>query len=104
MDKEVQYKEYSRGYNKYIYDKIPKNKKVLDLGCNTGLLGKALTKNKKCVVWGADYSEEAIKIAKTKLNKATVCDLEKEVPFKNEKFDIIVLGDILEHLKYLKKY
>jgi 2-polyprenyl-3-methyl-5-hydroxy-6-metoxy-1,4-benzoquinol methylase len=100
MEKEIQYKEYSKEYNKYVYNKIPKNKKVLDLGCNTGLLGEALIKNKECIVYGADYSNEAIKIAKTKLNKAVVCDLEKSIPFKNEQFDAIVLADILEHLRY----
>lgn len=100
MDKEIQYKEYSADYNRWVYNKIPENKKVLDLGCNTGLLGEVLIKNKKCIVYGADYSEKAIKIAKNKLNKAVVCDLEKDIPFENEKFDIIVLADILEHLKY----
>ncbi len=87
-------------YNKYVYSKIPKNKKVLDLGCNTGLLGERLKKNKNCIVYGADYSKEAIKIAKKRLDKAIVCDLEKYIPFMSEKFDIIILADILEHLRY----
>ena len=99
MNKERQYKEYDIDYNKYIYEKIPKNKKILDIGCNTGLLGEALKKNKQCEVWGADYSREAIKLAKKRLDKTIVCDFEKEIPFKKEKFDIIILADILEHLK-----
>ncbi|MBT4258075.1 class I SAM-dependent methyltransferase [archaeon] len=99
MDKEKQFKEYDKTYNKYVYSKINKNKKVLDLGCNTGLLGEALKKNKNCIVYGADYSKEAIILAKKRLDYSVVCNLEKEVPFESEKFDVIVLADILEHLK-----
>jgi 2-polyprenyl-3-methyl-5-hydroxy-6-metoxy-1,4-benzoquinol methylase len=100
MDKEEQFKEYSKKYNPYVYREIPPNKKILDLGCNTGLLGEALIKNKGCRVYGADYSKEAIKIARKKLNKVVLCDLEKDIPFKKEKFDIIILADIIEHLRY----
>jgi len=100
MDKEKQFLEYSHSLNHYIFSKIPKDKKVLDLGCNTGLLGKKLIEEKNCIVYGVDYSKEAIKIAKKNLIKAEIGDLEKEIPFKGEKFDRIILADIIEHLKY----
>jgi len=109
MDKEKQYKYYSSSYNESIFNLVPKNKKVLDMGCNTGNLGERLIKDKNCIVYGLDYSKLAIKEAKKKLNKALVLDLENyTIPFKQEKFDIIVFADVLEHLRYperiLKNY
>jgi len=99
MNKELQYKEYAKGYNKYIYKVVPSCKKILDVGCNTGLLGEKLINEKKCIVYGVDYSHNAIALAKKKLTNALVFDLEKEgVPYSNERFDIIIFGDVLEHL------
>lgn len=100
MDLEKQSEVYTKSF-KYIYDLIPENKKVLDVGCNTGNLGSQLIKSKNCVVYGIDYSVNSIKKAKTRLTKAEVFDLETyKVPFEKEKFDVIIFGDVLEHIRY----
>lgn len=109
MDKEKHSLIYSEHINQSIYSLVPTNKKILDVGCNTGNLGEKLIKEKNCIVYGLDYSKKAIEIAKRRLNKAIVFDLETyKIPFKNEKFDIIIFADVLEHLRYpeviLKKY
>jgi len=99
MNKEEQFKVYAGGYNHFIYDLVPSNTKVLDVGCNTGELGLELIKNKKCIVYGIDYSVSAIEITKSNLNKAKVIDLNfDELPFSTDKFDVIVFGDVLEHI------
>jgi len=104
MNKEIQYKIYSGGYNNYLYTLIPENKKVLDVGCNTGYLGEKLIKDKKCTVYGIDYSKNAIDVAKKKLNYAKVFDLETyTLPFPNDKFDVIIFGDVLEHVRQPEK-
>jgi ribosomal protein L11 methylase PrmA len=64
MDKEKHYKIYSKSFNKYIYNLIPRNKKILEVGCNTGNLGYNLIINKSCKVYGLDYSKKAIDVAK----------------------------------------
>lgn len=100
MNNEEQSMIYAPYINNYIFDLIPQNKKVLDVGCNVGNLGEKLIKEKKCEVWGIDYSIKAIELAKGRLTKAIVFDLENEgVPFLEEKFDVIVFADVLEHLK-----
>src|SRR4030042_230941 len=109
MDKEKHSLIYSRHINELIYKLIPKNKKILDVGCNTGNLGEKLIKEKNCEVWGIDYSKEAIKLAKKRLTQTKVFDLETyKIPFPKEKFDIIIFADVLEHLRYpeeiLKKF
>ncbi len=101
MDLEKQSDIYSKSFNEYIYNLVPDNKKVLDVGCNTGNLGYQLIKRKNCVVYGIDYSVNSIKKAKTKLTKAEVFELENyKVPFEKEKFDVIIFADVLEHIRY----
>lgn len=99
------YKDY---LNPYLLRHIPRNSLVLDVGCSNGLQGKYLKKEKGCLVYGVDISQQAIKEAKKNLDKAMVMDVEKDkLPFK-EKFDVLIFSDILEHLVYpeevLKKF
>lgn len=79
-----------------ILDLIPQNTKVLDVGCASGYLA-ALMKEKGCLVDGIDNDAEAVKETKKYCN-AFVLDISKEKI--QGKYDIIVLGDILEHLEY----
>lgn len=91
------YKDY---LNPYLLRHIPHNSLVLDVGCSNGIQGKYLKKEKGCLVYGVDISQQAIKEAKKNLDKAVVMDVEKDsLPFK-EKFDAIIFSDILEHLAY----
>ncbi len=87
-----------------IYSLIQPDKIVLDIGCACGDLGIALNNNKNCSLYGLEYVQESVKIAKSSGNYVEVhqCDLNylninKFEHYKN-KFDYIVLGDILEHL------
>ena len=47
--------------NRYLFNSIPKEKSVLDVGCGTGILGKHLKKEKNCKVYGVDISKNAVK-------------------------------------------
>lgn len=77
---------------------VGSNKKVLDVGCDVGLIGKLLLKNKN-QVYGLDISPSAVKKAEKNGLKALTLNIETQpLPFKNNYFDVVLLAEILEHL------
>lgn len=93
-----------------FFNLIGSNKKILDVGCGSGLLGQAL-KNKNNYVIGLDLSEQAISLAKSRLNEAYICDItnQENLNFlEKNSFDYIIFADVLEHLynpeKILKNF
>lgn len=82
---------------------INHNEKILEFGCHTGLLSRALVETKKCVVVGIDINKEALKIAE-KFQSETFCfNIEDYNQWykvlKNQVFDSITFLHILEHLR-----
>ena len=81
-------------------------KKVLDVGCNNGATGKLIKeKFQRTNVIGIDYNEMAVNEAKKTLDNAFCCDLDDIgnlilLTSKLDKFDIILMLDVLEHVKY----
>ena len=75
---------------------VPEGSKVLDIGCNDGKMRDFL---KNPVYYGVDINKNQISELNDKGIKAKQADLNKnELPFKNEKFDFVLLLDILEHV------
>ena len=83
-----------------IFNKIPSNSLVLDVGCGSGSLGKKLISEKHCKVYGIDISHKAIDYAKRNIDVAKQVNIEYEMPIFDKKFDVIIFGDILEHLQW----
>jgi methionine biosynthesis protein MetW len=79
---------------------------VLDVGCHTGVLGEALVRHKATTVIGIDSDNEAVEIAKTRINNAFHANIEvpgwSDVLTQNgyKDFDTIIFGDVLEHTMY----
>ncbi len=74
-------------------------KKILDLGCGTGELGKALKKRQECQAFGIELNKEAAEIAKKNLDGVWIDNLNRFIPtFSDEKYDCLIFADILEHL------
>ena len=72
-------------------------KKILDAGCGIGKIMDFIPKEKD--VYGIDFSEEAIKIAKRKGYKKIVnVDLEK-IPFSRNFFDLSLCIEVLQYVK-----
>ena len=80
-----------------IVDMCGSNKKILDIGCFTGYLMDRLKKNDNDV-YGVDISKDAIKLAKNKGLKCSQGDVDNGLKFPNKIFDIIVIGEIIEHI------
>jgi methionine biosynthesis protein MetW len=75
---------------------IPENSRVLDIGCNHGKMRSFL---KNPTYYGVDIDKDQVSELVKLGIKAKQADLNKnELPFKNEKFDFVLLLDILEHV------
>ena len=74
-----------------------KGKKVLDVGCGTGLFAFSAAK-KGAVVLGVDFSVEAIEIAQSQYIHKNLKFTSTDVGTIKEKFDVIVSNGTLEHM------
>lgn len=85
-----------------LLEQIPKQTKVLEIGTASGYLGEYLIHEKKCEVWGVEPAQElyndATKCSYTKLYNLSGEELFKIPELVGEKFDVILLGDVLEHM------
>lgn len=101
---------YYEGINPYILSLIPADaRRVLDVGCGSGLLGKELKAKGVDHVTGIEVNPEAASRAKAHLDRVLVGDVEQiEVGFSEGEFEWIIFGDVLEHLRdpwqLLKRY
>jgi len=79
--------------------------KVLDAGCAAGWYTLQL-KNRGARVAAADISPEMVRSAKRRIGEAAeiIClDLEEDLPFQNESFDIILSSLTLHYMKDWQK-
>ena len=99
FDKKIEYFENIRSDIISLVDKG--ENKILEIGCGTGNTGLELKQQGKAVeIVGVDIVPEVLEIAKSKIDKTICADIETlKLPFSNEYFDYILLGDVLEHLK-----
>lgn len=76
----------------------PHGKRILDIGCAGGELGWALKQAGAIEVVGVEYSPEAAELARRKLDRVYVGDVQSlDLPIDESGFDYIVFGDVLEH-------
>jgi 2-polyprenyl-3-methyl-5-hydroxy-6-metoxy-1,4-benzoquinol methylase len=76
-------------------------KRVLDVGCATGYLAKALVEQ-GCTVSGVEFDAQAAEEARPHLDRLVLGDIETmdlAGTFGDDRFDVIVFGDVLEHLR-----
>lgn len=79
---------------------VGRDRRVLDVGCSTGYVARALV-DVGCTVSGIEFNEAAAEIARPVLEKLVVADLNStplDGAFAGQQFDAVVMADILEHL------
>ena len=75
-------------------------KKVLDVGCWTGEVGRILTE-RGCAVTGIEIDAEAARLAEKVLDRVVVADLDAQPLTELVEpgtFDVVIFADVLEHL------
>jgi len=72
-------------------------RRVLDLGCASGALGAAL-KARGAYVVGVESDPEYAARARGRLDQVVEADLETLEPEGLGRFDVLIAGDVLEHL------
>lgn len=83
-------------YASLIREALPAGGLLLDIGCYTGELAGLLPKNINYL--GEDFDEKALEIARNKGLNVLRIDLDNPQIKVNEKFNVIVAAEILEHL------
>ena len=78
----------------------PNSQRVLDIGCSTGELGKAIKDKYGCYVIGVDVVDSAVSRARDVLDEAYSSDLDSLIGdgTLELKFDSIIFADSLEHI------
>ncbi len=75
--------------------------RVLELGCATGYMARALTA-RGCQVVGVEIDAEAAEAARAHCERVIVGDLDRldlQAELAGDSFDVVVAADVLEHLK-----
>jgi 2-polyprenyl-3-methyl-5-hydroxy-6-metoxy-1,4-benzoquinol methylase len=76
------------------------NKSVLEVGCSTGYMTKVLAE-RGCDVVGIELDPEAANVAEQWADRVVVGNIDDGEVWnyvKDESFDVVLLGDVLEHL------
>jgi SAM-dependent methyltransferase len=72
-------------------------RRVLDLGCRDGALSRAYAEGNSLV--GVDADREALAEAEKLGIETRWADLDETLPFEEASFDVVVAGELLEHLR-----
>ena len=90
----------------YVPERVPlivaavggPGKAVLDLGCRVGALAEHFLAGNE--VTGLDVDEHALAIAAERGLTTVWGDVEQPLPFEDASFDAVVVGEILEHVRF----
>lgn len=85
-----------------LLNRIGHNKRVLELGSSTGFLTESMRQSFGCDVVGVEIDGQAAEEARQKGHEVHVLDLDRtnlSEHFKGQKFDVVLLADVLEHLR-----
>jgi 2-polyprenyl-3-methyl-5-hydroxy-6-metoxy-1,4-benzoquinol methylase len=79
-------------------------RRALDVGCSTGYLAAQLVERGTAVV-GLERNEDASNEARAVCEQVLVGEIETmELPFPPRSFDVVLCGDVLEHLREPERF
>ncbi len=92
------FNESRHGAHRKMVELVGKGKAVLELGCGEGFVSERLQRN-QCVVTAVELDKRKAERAKGHCKEIIVGDVETaKLGFKQNSFDAILFGDVLEHL------
>lgn len=96
----MEYPPYLERIKEFI-SSLDGGEKVLDLGCGPGNMARQLVlSGKGYTITGVDLSEEMLRIARENVPEASFfCQDIREINFKPNSFDVILLSFCIVHLK-----
>lgn len=103
---EDRFEEVKKVLEKLIAQKDRVPLKVLDIGVGDGIYEAILGNyfRERCEFFGIDISKEQAARAKKYLKEIKIIDINsKDLPYKNNYFDIVIVSEILEHVFYPEK-
>lgn len=79
-------------------------KRVLDVGCSSGYLARPLVE-RGCTVVGIERDPAAAEAAREICEEVLVGDVEEmDLPFEPGSFDVVLCGDLIEHLREPERF
>ena len=85
--------------NRPVLNSVPlSSSRILDLGCGTGSLGRAIKERQDVELVGVTYSEAEAETARQYLDRVVVADLNTFDPESLGRFDCVICSHVLEHL------
>lgn len=100
----VRLNERPSGGHARLLDLVGVGKRVLDVGCSSGYLARPLVE-RDCTVVGIERDPAAAEAARTVCETVLVGDVEvMELPFESAAFDVILCGDLIEHLREPERF
>ncbi len=88
---------------------LDREKKVLEIGTSTGFTAIELSKLVKCKITSIDINEMSLKEAKERASNEGFENIKflkadvNNLPFENEKFDVIIIGNVLSLMSNKEK-
>jgi 2-polyprenyl-3-methyl-5-hydroxy-6-metoxy-1,4-benzoquinol methylase len=85
-----------------LLSEVPPNSRVLEIGTASGYMGEYLIREKHCTVWGIEpikeYFDDAKKYGYERIFELTTEQFLEQSEVKEQKFDVVFIGDVLEHM------
>ncbi len=91
--------EHAHSGHAKLLELVGRHKHVLDVGCSSGYLARPLVAA-GCTVIGLELDADAAEAAREVCAEVLVGDVETmELPFAPASFDVVLCGDLVEHLR-----